>query len=138
MGSSAISLALLTSFVTEATTTGHALCFLGKGLPDSPLMKFSKKLESVCKDIEGVFGILKVSRFQFLKTFNLLRRQDSIYNAFVTCCAFHNILLRHDNDLARDLTRRYAGGLEESLAPQYATRMWNGSEGMLWAGSRRH
>ena len=95
-----------------------------EGLPDSPLMKFSKKLESVCKDIEGVFGILKV------KTFKRLRRQDSIDNAFVTCCVLHNILLHHDGYLARDLTP-YAGGSEESLAPQYATRMvWNGSEGM--------
>ena len=99
-----------------------------KGLPNSPLMKFSKKLESVCKDIEGVFGILEV-RFRFLKTFNLMRRQDSIDNAFITCCVLNNILLRHDGYLARDLTP-YAGGLEESLAPQYATMAWNGSEGM--------
>ena len=91
-------------------------------------MKFSKKLESVRKDIEGVFGILKV-RFRFLKTFNLLRRQDSIDNAFVTCCILHNILLRHDGYLAEDLTP-YPGGLEEALAKQYGGIRWNGSEGM--------
>ncbi len=66
-----------------------------KGLPDSRVMRFSKKLESLQKDIDGVFGILKVS-FPFLKTFNLLRRQDSIVNAFVTCCILHNIVLCHD------------------------------------------
>ena len=99
-----------------------------KGLPDCPVMKFSKKLESVRKDIEGVFGILKV-RFRFLKTFNLLRRQDSIDNAFVTCCILHNILLRHDGYLAEDLTP-YPGGLEEALAKQFGGIRWNGTEGM--------
>jgi hypothetical protein len=38
-----------------------------KGLPDSPVMRFSEKLESVQKDIAGVFGILKVW-FQFLNS----------------------------------------------------------------------
>lgn len=99
-----------------------------KGLPNSPAMMFSKKLESVRKDIEGVFGILKV-RFRFLKTFNLLSRQDSIDNAFVTCCILHNIMLRHDGYLAEDLTP-YPGGLEEALAKQHGGLRWNGTEGM--------
>jgi hypothetical protein len=43
-----------------------------KGLPDSPEMRWTKNLESVRKDIEGVFGILKI-RFRFLKNFNFLR-----------------------------------------------------------------
>ena len=46
-----------------------------------------------------------------------------------TCCVLHNILLCHDGYLVRDLTPS-AGGLEESLAPQYAMMVWNGSEGM--------
>ena len=42
------------------------------GLPNSPEMRWTKNLESVRKDIEGVFGILKI-RFRFLKNFNFLR-----------------------------------------------------------------
>ena len=99
-----------------------------KGLPNSRVMKFSKKLESVRKDIEGVFGILNV-RFRFLKTFNLLLRQDSVDNAFVTCCILHNIMLRHDGYLAENLTP-YPGGLEEALAKQHGGIRWNGTEGM--------
>ena len=44
-------------------------------------MKFSAKLESVRKDVEGVFGILK-KRFEFLKNFNVLQTQSGIDNAF--------------------------------------------------------
>jgi hypothetical protein len=58
----------------------------------SPLMKFSKTLESVRKDIEDVFGILK-RRFKFLKGFNQLHKQSTIDDAFVACCMIHNMLL---------------------------------------------
>ena len=53
------------------------------GLPDSPEMRWSKNVEPVRKDIEGVFGILKI-RFRFLKNFNNLCEQSSINNAFTT------------------------------------------------------
>jgi hypothetical protein len=60
------------------------------GAADSPVMKWSAKLESVRKDIEGVFGILK-KRFRFLKNFNSLHQQSDINNAVVTCCMLHNM-----------------------------------------------
>jgi Plant transposon protein len=57
---------------------------LKSGTPNSPIMKWSAKLdESVQKDIEGLFGHLKI-RFMFLKNFNNLHNQSSIDNAFVT------------------------------------------------------
>jgi Plant transposon protein len=71
------------------------------GLPGSPAMKCSAMIESVRKDIEGVFGILK-QRFHFLKSFNKLRRQINIDQAFTTCCILHNILLEEDGYLEPD------------------------------------
>ena len=64
-------------------------------------MKCAAMIESVRKDIEGVFGILK-KRFAFLKVFNRMHSQKQVDCAFVTCCIIHNILLRDDGFL--DLT----------------------------------
>jgi hypothetical protein len=63
------------------------------GAPGSPTMKWSGKVESVRKDIEGVFGILK-RRFKFLKNFNNLHNQGAIDNAFVCCAMLHNIVTK--------------------------------------------
>jgi hypothetical protein len=52
-------------------------------------------LESVRKDIEGVFDMMK-KRFAFLKVFNHMNRQQHIDNSFVTCCILHNTLLKED------------------------------------------
>ena len=57
------------------------------GLAKNQTMRWSAMLESVHKDIEGVFGILK-KRFAFLKVFNHMHHQQHIDNAFVTCCKF--------------------------------------------------
>jgi hypothetical protein len=102
-----------------------------KGEIGSPVMKWSAKLESVRKDIEGVFGILK-KRFRFLKNFNNLHQQSDIDNAFVTCCMLHNMLLERDGWLAADLAP-YPGGVEARLFKKfgniYANR-WNGTAGV--------
>ena len=67
-------------------------------------MKFSAKLESVRKNVEGMFGILK-KRFKFLKNFNVLQRtQSGIDSAFTTCCIIHNIQLEHDGYLEKNLS----------------------------------
>ena len=92
-------------------------------------MRWSKNVESVRKDIEGVFGTLKV-RFRFLKNFNNLSRQSSIDDAFTTCCMLHNMMLRSDGYLDEDLPL-YPGGLEERLAKRFGRNRWNGLEG-LW------
>jgi hypothetical protein len=98
-------------------------------MPGTPEMRWSKNLESVRKDIEGVFGILKV-RFRFLKNFNNLRHQSSIDDAFTTCCILHNMMLRRDGYLDDNLAP-FPGGLEERLAKRFGTNRWNGLEG-LW------
>ena len=78
-----------TLFAMVDIFASHVLYILKKtGLDGSQTMKWSAMLESVCKDIEGVFGILK-KRFAFLKVFNQMHRhQKHIDNAFVTCCKF--------------------------------------------------
>jgi hypothetical protein len=55
-------------------------------------IRFSEWLESVRKDVEYTFGILK-GRFWVLKTGILLGRQEAGDKMFVTCCAIHNMLL---------------------------------------------
>ena len=98
------------------------------GIPNSPEMRWSKNVESVRKDIEGVFGILKI-RFRFLKNFNNLRLQSSIDNAFTTCCILHNVLLHSDGYLNDNLAP-YPGGLEERPAKRFGRNRWNSMEEM--------
>jgi hypothetical protein len=83
------------------------------GNPGSVSMKFSKRMESVRNDIEGVFGILKI-RFRFRKSFTNLRRQKHIDYAFITCCILHNILLEENGFLDVDLPD-YLGGMASAL-----------------------
>jgi hypothetical protein len=84
------------------------------GNPGSVSMKFSSKLvQSVRKDIEGAFGILKI-RFRFLKSFTNLCKQKHIDNAFVTCCILHNILLEENGYLDANLPD-YPGGMASAL-----------------------
>jgi hypothetical protein len=99
------------------------------GMPNSPEMRWSENLESVRKDIEGVFGILKI-RFRFFKNFNNLRKQSSIDDAFTTCCMLHNMMLQKDGYLEEDLAP-YPGGLEECLTKKFGKNRWNGLHG-LW------
>ena len=102
------------------------------GVPGSAVMKWSAKVESVRKDIEGVFGILK-ARFKFLKNFNSLKHHSSIDNAFVTCCILRNMLLESDGWLDPNLPP-YPGGVEERLSKKFGNiygNIWNGTAG-LW------
>ena len=56
---------------------------------------FSKHLESVRKDAERFFGILK-GRFRILKLPILFRSRERIDNVFFTCCILHNMLRAFD------------------------------------------
>lgn len=58
-------------------------------------IRFSKWLESIRKDVECTFGILK-GRFRILKTGIRLLGQKSADKIFLTCCALHNWLLNED------------------------------------------
>jgi Plant transposon protein len=86
------------------------LCFpIKTGLPGSNQRKWSAIVESIRKDIEGTFGILKM-RFRYLKNFNRSHSVSDIDNSFVTCCILHNMLLEDD------------GYLDINLQPQVGTR----------------
>ncbi|CAB1116194.1 unnamed protein product [Ectocarpus sp. CCAP 1310/34] len=56
---------------------------------------FSKRLESVRKDVECFFGILK-GRFRILKLAMAYPEQERIDNVFFTCCILHNMLHTFD------------------------------------------
>mmetsp|Transcript_42182 Transcript_42182/g.89730 ORF Transcript_42182/g.89730 Transcript_42182/m.89730 type:complete len:191 (+) Transcript_42182:1314-1886(+) len=56
-------------------------------------MRFSKCIESLCKDVEGTFGIMK-GRFRILKTGIPLHGIDVCDRVWLTCCALHNFLLQ--------------------------------------------
>ena len=73
---------------------------------DPLLCQWSRWLESVRKDIESTFGILK-GRFRILKLPLLLQSAEEIDNVFYTCCALHNEILRSDN-----LSRLWEQGFE--------------------------
>mmetsp|Transcript_11517 Transcript_11517/g.21528 ORF Transcript_11517/g.21528 Transcript_11517/m.21528 type:complete len:181 (+) Transcript_11517:298-840(+) len=64
-------------------------------LPGSGLERWPKNVESVRKDVECVFGILK-KRFLLLKHPIRLHDARQIQRAFVTCCVLHNVLLDYD------------------------------------------
>jgi Plant transposon protein. len=81
-------------------------------LPGTALEKWSKTVESVRKDVECVFGILK-KRFLLLKHPIRLHDPEQIQRAFLTCCVLHNILI--DYDLYDENDVEY-GILEESAA----------------------
>lgn len=56
---------------------------------------FSKRMESVRKDVECVFGILK-KRFTLLSSHIQLQTIEEIDSVFFTCCTLHNMLLADD------------------------------------------
>ena len=56
---------------------------------------WSEWVESVRKDVECCFGILK-SRFRFLRHGIVLQNDETIDFIFFTCCILHNIILELD------------------------------------------
>jgi hypothetical protein len=62
---------------------------------------FAEWLESMRKDIECTFGILK-GRFRILKNAIRLKYEDDIEALFRTCAVLHNILLQFDGFLNPD------------------------------------
>ena len=72
-------------------------CFICPQLQrcESSAVYWSELLESVRKDIECVFGILK-ARFRILKMQLEVKYASTIEAIFQCCCILHNILLVHD------------------------------------------
>jgi Plant transposon protein len=58
-------------------------------------MKWSTRLESVRKDVECTFGILKI-RFRILRARILFHTQERVDNVFYAACVMHNMLLTDD------------------------------------------
>jgi hypothetical protein len=60
-------------------------------------MYWSEWMESVRKDVECTFGIIK-SRFRILWNGITYHKQETVEQLFVTCCMLHNIILGFDTD----------------------------------------
>ncbi|CAM9101396.1 unnamed protein product, partial [Pylaiella littoralis] len=58
-------------------------------------IRFSGRLESVRKDVECFFGILK-ARFRILKLAMTYQKQERLDYVFFTCCILHNMLHTYD------------------------------------------
>ena len=56
---------------------------------------WSRQVESVRKDVECTFGVLK-KRFRILRLATLYKSKEVIDNIFRSCCVLHNLLLRAD------------------------------------------
>jgi hypothetical protein len=73
-------------------------------------IRFSSWLESMRKDVECTFGILK-GRWRILKTGIRLAGVENADKIFLTCCALHNWLLDVDG-----LSEPWDGGISTSAA----------------------
>lgn len=84
-------------------------------------LRFSKWLESLRKDVECTFGIMK-GRFRILKTGIPLHGVEACDRVWTTCCALHNFFLGEDNlDEAWDASKYLfaEGGHEERDVQHY-------------------
>lgn len=99
-------------------------------------VRFSQWLESLRKDVECTFGILK-SRWRILKTGIRLHNTEAADNVWLTCCALHNMLLDVDglsqgweNGVPSFWTTDRNGDLDVDDIPE-AIRRLNNSGGFL-------
>jgi hypothetical protein len=67
---------------------------------------FAERLESVRKDVECTFGILK-ARFRYLRNKVQHHSMDIIEGAMKVCCMIHNMILVYDGESLTDLTNWY-------------------------------
>ena len=79
-------------------------------------LRWSKWLESMRKDVECTFGILK-GRFRLLKNGIRVRGQENTDKIWLTCCALHNFLLEEDG---LDCPWKNSFGIDIWLQPSFA------------------
>jgi hypothetical protein len=70
------------------------ICPIGN-TSDEDGLRWSHWMESLRKDVERTFGIMK-QRFRILKFGITLQSVEAVDKAWFTCCALHNILLHSD------------------------------------------
>lgn len=80
--------------------------------------RWSKALESVRKDVECFFGILK-RRFRTLKLGIIFQDEDDINNMFFTCCILHT----HSTGLTNSSLLCSGGGTRRVFTPPGTTRL---------------
>ena len=61
---------------------------------------WSEWVESVRKDVECTFGVLK-ARFRILRNAVRFHSCQTVENIMRTCCMLHNIILEHDGECSR-------------------------------------
>ena len=75
--------------------------------------RWSKWCESMRKDVECTFGILK-GRWRILKTGVRLEGLETVDNIWYTCCALHNMLLHIDG-----LNNRWTQGIASDYEGEF-------------------
>ena len=83
------------------------------------LALWSKLLESVRKDVERTFGVMK-KRFRILKVPILFRDAAVVQDIFLTCCVLHNMLLKFDKQFDNG---EFQFGVSEDTAPNTRRRI---------------
>ena len=85
------------------------------------MIRFSEWLESMRKDVECLFGIMK-GRFFILRYGFRFYSITDCDNMWLTCCALHNMLLEIDglhlnwkNGMSSDWTKMYNYYTEKTL-----------------------
>jgi hypothetical protein len=82
---------------------------------DPEIVRWSRWLESVRKDVECCFGRLK-ARFTCLRNPIMLKRETDIDALFITCCILHNMLLAWDGlDVAYEDPTTWRGQDDDDL-----------------------
>ena len=98
MPSTGLSICLFRSFRFNeigSESTEYGYFEISKNLFTRDEIRWSEWLESMRKDVECTFGILK-GRWRVLKTGIRLHSTESADNIWCTCCALHNMLLEVD------------------------------------------
>ena len=95
-----------------------------------PEIRFSEWLESLRKDVECTFGILK-GRFRVLKAGIRLHGIEACDNLWCTCCALHNMFLQYDGNDEDVWASDWGDFTEEDLdnvVPFAVQRLFNPSQ----------
>ena len=100
------------------------LQFAPKFSSDKSTLKWAKRMESVRKDSECTYGILK-QRFRELRLPSEFRRAITVERVFKTCCHLHNRLLRWDglDTIGYDAADWVAEDLDEEEVKQERTKL---------------